>query len=191
MVTLTWIRDNYDTDKNRYISADELAVAEADWHDNKITMDQFAAVMNAKAGHILLPAYSSTPAPPSGTETRTVSLDEGNHEIQVIVTGYDQFKATINVSSTSVSCVSVVGGHCGGSGVPRVSTSGWTVTTYLKATSGTGNYSSWLAGKGGLDNITLSDIFDLKDKLVSLPSDLTFTPTMPEIMQCKDAFIGI
>ena len=122
----------------------------------------------------------------------TKSLTEGNHNIQVTLTDYDTLNAVIDVTADGVLCVSVAGdGACGGSGLPRVEVSGMGVKIYLKKAAATPGYDAWLAGKGGLDNITLPDIFELKDKIIGLPSDLTFIPTMPQLMECKDAFIGL
>lgn len=87
------------------------------------------------------------------TETRTVSLTEGPHDIQISLDGYNTLQATINVSATGVTCVSVVGGACGGTGLPRVSTSAWTVTTYLKTATTVDDVCSWLTGLGGWRNL--------------------------------------
>ena len=131
------------------------------------------------------------PCPNGEMETKTTSLTEGNHNVQIQLTGYETFTAVINVSSTAVSCVSVAGGGaCGGSGLPRLEASGWTVTAYLKTGTSGATYAEWLTDKGGLDNITLPDIFELKDAFIGLTT-IGFTPTLPQIMDCKDAFIGL
>jgi hypothetical protein len=129
---------------------------------------------------------SPQPTPPN-METRTMALTEGQHTIQISLSGYDTLNATINVSSTGVTCTD---GPCNTTGPPGVVTSGWTVTTYLKEAVVTSSYATWIAGKGGLTNATLPDIFELKDAFIGL-TNIGFTPTLPQIMECKDAFIGL
>lgn len=126
---------------------------------------------------------------PPNMETRTIALTEGkSYQIQVSLSpDYETLNATINVSSTGVTCTV---GPCNTQGPPGVMTSGWTVTTYLKAAIVTSAYATWLVGKGGLTNVTLSDIFELKDAFIGL-TNIGFTPTLPQIMECKDAFIGL
>jgi len=65
-MSLLWVRDNYDTDKSRYIEDDELAVASSDWLDDRITSDEYHEVIAANNSHILLPSYG-TPTPPPDT----------------------------------------------------------------------------------------------------------------------------
>ena len=126
--------------------------------------------------------------------TISVELSEGKHTIRVSKTGYDTLTAEIDVGAGSVSCVSVNGvtpGRCGQSTGPGVVTSGWNVTVSLKETTAATGYDEWLASKGGLDNIQLSDIFELKDEFVGLTDILDFEVTLPQIMECKDAFVGL
>ena len=278
MATLEWVRDNYDSNKDRYIDKSEHDVAFKDWTAGKIDVSAFMSVLGAYDNHTLLPAYdtpteitcdgptpnfpsgcdllkyydvqkdgvisgndafaasvhagqgtitdeeyafvvkardagsinalcpgcysptpppvvctpgetrcvtdciletcksdgtgwissicpagtickngewvkSTTPTPPPGTETRTIELTEGNHSIYVALSGYDTLQATINVSSTGVACVSVVGGACGGTGLPRVSTSGWTVSTFLKTATTVSDVCSWIDSIGGWENL--------------------------------------
>ena len=56
-VTLEWIRDNYDTNKNRYMDRDETMSAVNDFYSNMISMEQVGAVRDAFDAHTLLPAY--------------------------------------------------------------------------------------------------------------------------------------
>ena len=56
-VTLTWVRDNYDNNKNRYIDDSEEAQANEDWYASKITDEQASMVNYAHATQTLLPAY--------------------------------------------------------------------------------------------------------------------------------------
>ena len=126
--------------------------------------------------------------------TISFQLSEGRHTIRVSKLGYDTLIAEINVGKNSVSCVSVNGvipGRCGQSTAPGVVTSGWNVTVSLKETTAATGYDEWLASKGGLVNIKLSDIFELKDEFVGLTDILDFEVTLPQIMECKDAFVGL
>ena len=88
--------------------------------------------------------------PPPNMETRTMSLTEGQHTIQISLAGYDTLNATINVSSTGVTCIV---GPCNTQGPPGVTTSGWTVTTYLKTASVISDVCSWIDSIGGWRNI--------------------------------------
>lgn len=89
-------------------------------------------------------------------ETRTVLLTEGQHTIQVSLDGYDTLQATINVTAAAVLCSTVVDGACGGSSLPRLETSGWTVTAYLKAETVGTNVCTWVNGIGGWRNLQWS-----------------------------------
>ena len=64
-VTLEWVRDNYDANKNRYIDDAEIPLAEDHWNDGIITDEQYDAVASACSAHIRLPAYT-TPSPAKG-----------------------------------------------------------------------------------------------------------------------------
>ena len=93
---------------------------------------------------------STTPTPtPPNMETRTIDLTEGQHSIQVSLSGYNTLNATLSVSSTGVSCSSVTGGSC--------STSGWTVTTGLTPATTTGDICSWITDIGGWRNLKWAD----------------------------------
>ena len=61
-VSLTWVRDNYDTNKNRYIDDAEKAAAVADWSIDKITTEELQRVAGAHLDHTLLPEYGTTPS---------------------------------------------------------------------------------------------------------------------------------
>ena len=71
-MTFEWVRDHYDTNKNRYIDQNELQVAEDDfYHNETINEEELGAVYDAYDKHTLLPAYG---APPSAKgELRNVS----------------------------------------------------------------------------------------------------------------------
>ena len=60
VVSLTWIRDNFDANKNRYIDADEADNAKAAWQEGRIDNAQFGAVIDAYDDHTRLPAYGTT-----------------------------------------------------------------------------------------------------------------------------------
>ena len=61
-VTLEWIRDNYDANRDRLIDDSESQNAVNDLHDKKITIVQLGAVLDAENNGTLLPAYTSTPS---------------------------------------------------------------------------------------------------------------------------------
>ena len=83
-------------------------------------------------------------------ETRTVSLTERPHDIQISLDGYDPLIATINVSSTGVTCTV---GPCNTQGPPGVTTSGWTATIYLKTAAAASDVCSWVNSIGGWRNL--------------------------------------
>jgi hypothetical protein len=56
-MTLTWVRDHYDLDKNRYIGDAEKGVAHDDWLVDTITTAELQEVIAACDSHTLLPAY--------------------------------------------------------------------------------------------------------------------------------------
>lgn len=87
------------------------------------------------------------------TETKTTSLTEADHDVQIQLAGYETLDAVINVSATEVTCVSVAGGACGGSGLPRLEASGWTVTAYLKEETAVSDVCSWITSIGGWKSI--------------------------------------
>ena len=109
-----------------------------------------------------------TPTPPN-METRTIDLAEGSHQMQVTLLGYNPLNATLNVSSTGVSCSSVTGGTC--------STSGWTVTTGLTPTTTTGGRCAWISTQDTSKVVFISEMvlayLDLKD--------IGFVPSAAEI----------
>lgn len=193
-VTLIWIRDHYDANKNRFIDASENKQAIYDFNVGKITRDQMAAVVAAHTDRTHLPAYDGEP--PAGidpvTTPDTRSLEEGTYNIVVTKSGYATVYAKIRITSTgNASCISVTGGLCYGTGYPRVIASGKSVKVYMAGGAPSPGYDAWLASKGGLSNIKLPDIFELKDEFIGLTTKLGFKPTLPQIMECKDAFIGL
>lgn len=175
----------------RYPSGCELLLAVDGDKDGKVTEADFAAarqfgateeelnfiVAAVEAGSInaLCPGcYSETPP---NMETRTMSLSEGQHTIQISLSGYDTLQATINVSSTGVTCVSVTGGACGGTGLPRVATSGWTVTTYLKTGAVAIGRCGWIATQDTSKVVFISEMVLAYNNL----ANIGFTPTAAEI----------
>jgi len=90
----------------------------------------------------------------------TVNLSPGDHDIEMSLTGYAPYKATIRVSSTgAVSCVSVINGACATPKGPGMLISGNMVTCYLKESAE--NICSWIQNKGGASNIKAFDIMEL------------------------------
>jgi hypothetical protein len=111
------------------------------------------------------------------TETRTVSLTEGQHDIQISLDGYNTLVAKINVTATDVTCVSVVCGDCVGTGLPRVSTSGWTVSTYLKTGDVSTARCTWVATKDTAKVVFISEMVLAYNDLLNIG----FAPTAAEI----------
>jgi len=60
-VTLTWVRDHYDSIKDRYIDKDEVKQVIYDFNDGTITKEQMDAALDAWRNHVLLPAYDTPP----------------------------------------------------------------------------------------------------------------------------------
>lgn len=172
------------------LSLREAARADLDGNGNPADAVDVTAIKQFLVGDIdTFPACENPPPP--GMETITMTLEEGkSYNIEVHLPGYDILKGTIRILSSGVICESVTSGSCGGQSLPRIDASGWTITTHLKTTSSGGGYSTWLSGKGGLNGVQLGDIFELKDAIVGLES-IGFTPIMSQIMECKDAFIGL
>lgn len=56
-MTLTWVRDHYDLDKNRYIDDAEKGAAHDDWLADTITTAELQEVIAAWDSHTLLPSY--------------------------------------------------------------------------------------------------------------------------------------
>jgi len=167
-VTLEWVRDNYDSDKSRRINSLEKNKAYVDYGSGKISSEQMNAVLSAYTSQTLLPAYSTPPTPPN-METRTINLSEGQHSMQVSLSGYNTLNATLNVSSSSVSCSSVTGGSC--------STSGWTVTTGLTPATTTGGRCAWIATQ---DTSKVEFISEMVLAYLDL-KDIGFVPSAAEI----------
>ena len=172
------------------LSMKEAARADLDGNGNPADAVDVTTINQFIVGDIDVFSVCGTAAPP-GMETRTMSLEEGkSYSIEVQLSNYEVLKATIRVTSSGIICETVTGGACGGSALPRIDTSGWVVTTHLKATSGGGNYSEWVDSKGGLSGVELDDIFELKDAFIGL-AEIGFAPILSQIMECKDAFIGL
>jgi len=117
---------------------------------------------------------TSEPVPPPNMETRTVELSEGRYDIQSSLSGYETLTATINVNPSNVTCVS---GPCGGSGTPRVETSGWTVTTYLEESTSATNRCDWISGKDTSKVAFISEMVLAYNDL----KDIGFVPSASEI----------
>lgn len=133
--------------------------------------------------------------PPPDMETRTTSLTEGSHTIQVSLSGYDTLTATIDVSASGVTCVNVTNGLCGGASPPSVSTSGSTVTVYLASGSATTGYDDWVNGKGGATGLrsNLAAVGEIIDGYLSSAGDigyLGFNVSLANIGTTIDYYLG-
>ena len=69
-VDLTWIRDKYDTNNNRYIDDNEVSLASYDIGGKKITQEQYDAVVDAWSKHTSLPIKSGVSTISGGTTTK-------------------------------------------------------------------------------------------------------------------------
>lgn len=56
---LTWIRDNYDTNRSRYIEDSEVTLVQTDYAAQRISMADLFEVLDANSNHTLLPVYST------------------------------------------------------------------------------------------------------------------------------------
>ena len=139
----------YDRDNDGIISFSERSAAIDDGNAETITASELKFVSDAyTAGSInalctgcYTPPYvPPTPPPPppptiggdpSSTATRK-SLAVGDHNITITKSNYETVVAKINVSSKGeVTCESVTGGSCGGTGYPRVEATGTSVKVYM------------------------------------------------------------
>lgn len=173
MIQQAWIGD-------RILSDDEAARADLNGDGSPADSADVVAIQQYLINDIdtfkvcSLPGYTLDP---QNMETRTVALTEGQHTIQISLNGYDTLNATINVSSTGVTCVSVTDGACGGSSLPRVSTSVWTVTTYLKEGAAPTDRCGWIATKDTSKVVFISEMVLAYNNL----ANIGFTPTAAEI----------
>jgi hypothetical protein len=151
-VTLEWIRDRYDADKDRYIDVSENWKAAQDYNAGRITTEQQKAVQSAYTNHTLLPAYPTNGGiDPDLTTPAVRSLEAGKYNIIVTKRDYNTVYATINVSSTGqVSCTDAV---CLASGYPRVEASGTSVKVHMAATAVVSDACSWITSIGGWRNL--------------------------------------
>ena len=131
-----------------------------------------------------------------------VDLVPGDHTVKFTLAGYNTLNATINVSSTGiVTCVSVTGGACGGSALPRVAISGSTVTGYLvSVTTPTPTptpvpvttYTAWVISIGGSLAIqgNLVAVGSIIDGYIGI-TYLGFTVTLGNVGTTIDYYLGI
>lgn len=169
---------HYDYDKNGDIGAVDVARASNDLNSGSITTEEYNFILKASTFasiNALCPGcYGTPPTPPPNMETRTMELTEGSHTIQVSLTGYNTLNATINVSSTRVTCTA---GPCNTTGPPGVMISGLTVTTYLKTGTVSPARCTWVATKDTSKVVFISEMVLAYNNL----TDIGFTPTAAEI----------
>ena len=128
-----------------------------------------------------------------------IELSTGQHTVKWSKTGYDDLIATINVTDTGVSCVSVdvPAGACYSSmpvtppGVLIASESPFTVVGYLKKTTGAvTDFDSWVASKGGKDSIEYADVLEIGDAYLGFV-DIGFTPNYTNVLTAGDYYLGL
>ena len=123
-----------------------------------------------------------------------IELSTGQHTVKWSKTGYDDLIATINVTDTGVSCVSVdvPGGACYSSTPPGVLIpSSFTVVGYLKKTTGAvTDFDSWVASKGGKDSIEYADVLEIGDAYLGFV-DIGFTPNYTNVLTAGDYYLGL
>jgi len=121
-----------------------------------------------------------------------IELSTGQHTVKWSKTGYDDLIATINVTDTGVTCVSVdvPGGACYSSTAPGVTIpSSFTVVGHLKKTTGAPGVCSWITNKGGPSKLTSYDITQLILAYIKI-GDVGFTVTTAHITGCILYYLG-
>ncbi len=108
-----------------------------------------------------------------------IELALGEHTVKWSKAGCEDLIATINVTDTGVSCVSVEGGACGSTTPPGVITSDFTVTGYLKETFTICDY----IDSAGWDNLTSDHVYALYYKFIGL--DTVAENTRKKIPEAK------
>lgn len=116
-----------------------------------------------------------------------IELSLGEHSILWTKAGYGDLNATINVTESAVSCVSVIGGSCGSVTPPGVVATGFTVTGYLSEAAV--DICAWITDAGGWNSLTVPNIFELVDQYLGFGS-LPFTPSIVQILGCIDYYLG-
>ncbi|RLG35331.1 hypothetical protein DRN97_00030 [Methanosarcinales archaeon] len=120
-----------------------------------------------------------------------IELSTGQHTVKWSKTGYDDLIATINVTDTGVSCVSVQNGACYSSTPPGVLIpSSFTVVGYLKASGAVTDFDSWVASKGGKDSIEYADVLEIGDAYLGFV-DIGFTPNYTNVLTAGDYYLGL
>ena len=146
----------------------------------------------------------TTPSSDWTTETREIASG-ADHTIRVSHGNYDMLTMKIRVATNGdVTCLSVDDSrsNCNRKAAPGITISGSTVTAWMKTSSGGGTpggggtglsdplYLDWVDGKGGLDNITTRDIMELRDDIIGI-EEIGFEATTQQVMQCRDALLGL
>jgi len=136
----------------------------------------------------------------------TIDLPTGDHTVKMTLSGYNTLNAVINVSAAgTVTCKSVADGACDGTGLPRVSVSGSTVTGYLSSAATptptptpaptpvpVTSYTAWVASKGGTAGIkgNLAAVGNIIDGYIGIASP-GFTVTLGNVGTTIDYYLGI
>ena len=111
-----------------------------------------------------------------------VELSLGPHSVLWSMAGYADLNATIDVTESAVSCVSVTGGSCSSITPPGVVASGFAVTGYLAEAAA--DIYSWLAEKGGKEDVDSAEFVELKMAYLGI-APLPFTPTSSHVVGTK------
>lgn len=177
---------HYDENNDGVISNSDRDWARRDRDDTRrgtadlLTTEECDFVIAAEsAGSINAMCSGCFAASPPGTETRTTSLAEGTHNIVITLAGYEEFKARINVGSSSVTCVRISGNAaCGGSSLPRLNVTGtWEVTAHMKTGTGGTARCTWV-GTQNTDSVNfISDMVLAYNNL----KNIGFVPSASEI----------
>jgi hypothetical protein len=164
---------------DRLLTSAQLIRADVDG-DGTVTQNDADLISQYAVGSIkTFPVCGTGTTPPPGTETKTTSLAEGTHNIVITLAGYEEFKARINVGSSSVTCVRISGNAaCGGSSLPRLNVTGtWEVTAHMKTGTGGTARCTWVGTQNTESVNFISDMVLAYNNL----KDIGFVPSASEI----------
>jgi hypothetical protein len=148
---------------DRLLTSAQLIRADVDG-DGTVTQNDADLISKYAVGSIkTFPVCGTGTTPPPGTETKTTSLAEGTHNIVITLAGYEEFKARINVGSSSV---------------PRLNVTGtWEVTAHMKTGTGGTARCTWVNTQNTESVNFISDMVLAYNNL----KDIGFVPSASEI----------